>query len=496
MMRREELLRDVLVVEARMPEVVDYSGIEFDSRKVRAGAIFVALSGYRVDGHEHVADAVASGASLLVVSRREYVPAGKDFILVEDTRLSMAYLSRNLLGHPSGAMHVVGVTGTNGKTSITYILEHVSRECGLLSGLVGTMGARFAGESVSLANTTPESADLLKLLASMRRKNVELAALEVSSHGIAFNRVAGIDFAVGVFTNLSQDHLDFHGTMEEYGATKRRLFTELLPASPSCRGAVLNLDDELGRSISEAIGYRQVRYSLERALGDLWPEQLELGFGGMTFDAVGPFGRVPVRSRLVGRHNVANILAALGAVHLLDLDVGKAAAALDGMAPVRGRLDQIENELGIGLWVDYAHSPDSLEKVLATLREVVPGRLFTVFGAGGDRDRTKRPIMGSVVERLSDLAIITSDNPRTESPLSIIADIQGGISPDSQFSRTLIIPDRAMAIEAAISLARSGDGVLIAGKGHETYQIIGTEVLHFDDSEVACGVCRSLEVSK
>ncbi len=492
MIGRAQLLQDLAFKGMELPEQLAITTIEFDSRRLASGCLFVALRGSKVDGHSFVAEAARLGAAAVVVEDASVVPQGFPFILVSDTRAALPLLARNVYRFPTRRLRLVGVTGTNGKTTVTYLVENLARSCGVSAGVIGTIDAHFGDVVIPLVNTTPESAEMQRLLAKMADAGVVVAAAEVSSHGIALHRVDGLEFAVVVYTNLSQDHLDFHGTMEAYGQVKKQLFTELLPASTQKLGAVVNLDDALGLDIVASVPYPALGYSLKAGNGQLWAEELTFGFDGLSFVAVGPFGRLPITSKLVGRHNAANILAALGAAWLLGLDVAKAAHGLRDMPCVKGRLDQVNHELGFGVWVDYAHSPDSLEKVLLALREVVPGRIFTVFGAGGDRDRKKRPLMGQMVESLSDFLVVTSDNPRSESPVAVIREIEAGVSEDTLFHRTLTIPDRAMAIEAAISMARPGDGVLIAGKGHENYQIIGSTVHHFDDREIALSVLKRL----
>lgn len=492
MMDRATLLQDVSVKAFALPEQMDIGAVEFDSRRISSGCLFVALRGSKVDGHSFLGEAYRKGAAAVVVEDLAGIPEGLPYILVQDTRAALPLLARNVYRHPTRRLKLVGVTGTNGKTTVTYLVEKLASSCGISAGVIGTIDAHYGDVVIPLANTTPESAEMQRLLARMADDHVVVAAAEISSHGIALHRVDGLEFAVAIYTNLSQDHLDFHGTMEAYGQVKKQLFTHFLPASNRNLGAVVNLDDALGADIAASVTYPVIGYSLTAGVGQLWAEQLTFGFQGLSFVAVGPFGRLPVSSKLVGRHNAANILAALGAAWLLGFDMAKAAAGLAEMPCVKGRLDQVENNLGFGVWVDYAHSPDSLEKVLLALREVVPGRIFTVFGAGGDRDRKKRPLMGEVVERLSDFLVVSSDNPRSEPPLEVIREIEAGISKETLFRRTLTIADRALAIETAISLARPGDGVLIAGKGHENYQIIGSVTHHFDDSEVAATVLNRL----
>ncbi|MBM4354559.1 MAG: UDP-N-acetylmuramoyl-L-alanyl-D-glutamate--2,6-diaminopimelate ligase [Deltaproteobacteria bacterium] len=399
---------------------------------------------------------------------------------------------------PGTRMQVVGVTGTNGKTSITYLVQAALEACGVPTGLLGTLEASFGGRSVVMKHTTPEAPDLFGWLGEMADAGMKAAAIEVSSHGIALRRCEGLDLAVGIFTNLSPEHLDYHGSMENYGAEKLRMFTQMLPESRRMAGAVVNADDPWGQRIAAQVPYRCLRYALDAGVeADVRGVDVQTGLEGSRFVAVGPWGQLPVATHLVGRHNVSNILSVLSAAWLLGLDVERAAAGVAGLRGIAGRLERVENRLGIGVWVDYCHTPDSMEKVLVALRESVPGRLIIVFGAGGDRDRKKRPLMGAMAERFCQLAVCTSDNPRTEKPLAILDEVLSGMSEGYRFTSVAAIADRRLAIEAAIGVARPGDGVLIGGKGAETYQIVGTEVHHFDDREVAREVLeRHFEVAR
>ncbi len=467
---------------------VEVTSVVCDSRKVAPGAVFVALSGEKIDGHRFLSAAVQAGAAAVVGTDEAALASvsGSAAVRVADGRAALARLAYRFHGRPGQRMRIIGVTGTNGKTSITYLVQAALQACGVPTGLLGTLEASFGTRRIVMKHTTPEAPDLFGWLGEMADAGMQAAAIEVSSHGIAMRRAEGLDLAVGIFTNLSPEHLDFHRTMEEYGQAKSLLFTKMLPESQGLAGAVVNADDEWGRRIAGQVTYPCLRYSVNPGVeAEVVADGLKTGIEGSRFAAVGPWGRIEVTTRLIGRHNVSNILSVLAAAWLLGCSVEKAAAGIAAVQGIAGRLERVENGLGIGVWVDYCHTPDSMEKVLVALRESVPGRLIMVFGAGGDRDRKKRPLMGGMAERFCQLSFCTSDNPRTEQPLSILDEVLSGMSAQYRFTSVAAIADRRLAIEAAIGVARPGDGILIGGKGAETYQIVGTEVHHFDDREVA-----------
>ena len=491
-MRVGELIAGIKYVQlgAAADQVV--TGLAYDSRDVRPGCMFVALKGEHADGHRFIPEALRRGAVLVVVSDEEALTDVPNFLLVEDTRAALSALAHALYGAPSSKLNLVGVTGTNGKTTYTYIAEAALSAAGRKVGVIGTVDYRYSGKSFTMPHTTPEAPVFCRFLDDMVSSEVDVALAEVSSHAIEMKRADDLQFAVAVFTNLSRDHLDFHGTLEEYGAVKARLFTELGPRGGRLVAAVINVDDPVGAEIASGLDYPVLTYGLAPEGADATAAKVEATYDGLAFTACGPWGELEIRSALVGRHNVYNILAALATAHVLGADVAQAAAGIEGLATVPGRLESIDNPGDLGLWVDYCHTPDALSQVLQALRPLVSNRLITVFGAGGDRDREKRALMAEAVEAHSDLAVVTSDNPRSEAPLAIIDDILQGLSPEYRLTSTVVIPDRATAIEAAISMGREGDGVLIGGKGHESYQLVGDEVLHFDDRETARAVVAKL----
>jgi len=403
--------------------------------------------------------------------------------IVEDARLALAVLAAAFYRHPSREMRVIGITGTNGKTTTAYLVASIFDAAGVRCGLLGTVGYRIGDEVREATRTTPEAPEVQALLREMVDRQCGACAMEVSSHALSLRRVDAITFAAGIFTNLTRDHLDFHADMDDYFRAKRRLFEMLPPGAPS----LINLDDPRGASLVEA-GGRPVTYAINRA-ADVTPGPLAFTLNGLSFDVRTPRGTLHVTSKLVGRPNVYNILAAVSAATALDVPfdaIERGLASLDG---VPGRFQVVSDAKDeVTVVVDYAHTDDALRNLLETARPLAHGRLITVFGCGGDRDRTKRPLMGAVAGRLSDLIVITSDNPRSEDPNRIIEEVQRGITPDTRrdsAQRLMTIVDRRAAIAKAIELARPGDVVLVAGKGHEKYQVIGDRTLPFDDVAVA-----------
>jgi UDP-N-acetylmuramoyl-L-alanyl-D-glutamate--2,6-diaminopimelate ligase len=461
------------------------SGIAADSRKVEPGDCFVAVPGFRQDARRFVPEAIQRGAAVVVVEGEPVPGLGVPQLVVPSARLALGRVAAAYYRHPSRAVTLVGITGTNGKTTTSYLVEALLQARGLESGVIGTIHYRFGDEMVPAGQTTPEALELEAILARMHAAGVRGVAMEVSSHALALHRVDELTFDVAVFTNLTQDHLDFHRTLDEYRRAKRRLF-ELLDGSPKpARTAVVNGDDPSGAEMVRGLGVPVLTFGFgpEASVRGL---EYESALGGIRLAAMTPRGRLELRSPLIGDHNVMNLLAAAGVGLALGLDPAAVARALGGVTAVPGRFEQVRAGQSFLVVVDYAHTPDALERVLATARKLTPGRLAVVFGCGGDRDRTKRPIMGDIAARLADRVWVTSDNPRSEAPEAIIDEILVGVrragAPDERWVRQA---DRRQAIAEAVGWARPGDAVVIAGKGHETYQIIGSEVLSFDDRAVA-----------
>jgi UDP-N-acetylmuramoyl-L-alanyl-D-glutamate--2,6-diaminopimelate ligase len=453
---------------------------------VKRGDVFVALKGQHADGSAFARQAIERGAAAIVSEQAAPDGVQIPWAVVDDARLALALVAAAFYHHPSSEMQVIGITGTNGKTTTAYLLASIFEAAKIRCGILGTVAYRVGpgDEDVrEAARTTPEAPDVQALLREMVDRGCGACAMEVSSHALSLRRVDGMTFAAAVFTNLTRDHLDFHADMEAYFQAKRRLF-EMLPGdAPS----LLNVDDPRGASLVD-VGRRPVTYGITRP-ADIVPGPLSFTLEGLQFEVRTPRGTLRVRSKLVGRPNVYNILAAVSAATALDLPfdaIERGVQALDG---VPGRFQVVSGAKDeVTVVVDYAHTDDALRNLLETARPLARGRLITVFGCGGDRDRTKRPLMGMVAGRLSDLLVITSDNPRGEDPNRIIEEIQRGITADTRrdsAQRLLTIVDRGAAISKAIEVAKTGDLVLIAGKGHEKYQVIGDRTLPFDDVAVA-----------
>jgi UDP-N-acetylmuramoyl-L-alanyl-D-glutamate--2,6-diaminopimelate ligase len=457
-------------------------GVTHDSRRVEPGWVFVALRGLKTDGAAFAPQAIAAGASAVVAERGPEGASSAPWIVVTDARLALARLAAEFFGHPSRKMRVVGITGTNGKTTTSYLVGAIFEAAGIRCGVLGTVMYRIGDRQFPAERTTPEAPELQGFMHDMVRAGCGACAMEVSSHALALRRADGIHFAAGVFTNLTRDHLDFHGNMEDYFAAKRRLF-ELLPAEAP---AAVNLDDPRGAAIVE-VARRPVTYAVNRP-ADVTPGPLSLSLEGLDFDVRTPKGDLHVASPLVGRPNVYNILAAVSATAALDLPLDAVARGIASLPGVPGRFERASSAGDdITVIVDYAHTDDALRNLLEMARPLASQRLITVFGAGGDRDRTKRPLMGMVAARLSDLVVITSDNPRSEDPQRILDEINLGAQQETRQRDVEVqtIVDRRDAILYAVSHASAGDLVLVAGKGHEKYQEIGGRLLPFDDVAVA-----------
>jgi UDP-N-acetylmuramoyl-L-alanyl-D-glutamate--2,6-diaminopimelate ligase len=481
-LRRQGVIRaeDGVRAEAAVGAV---TAVAYDSRAVEPGNVFVALKGLHADGALFAHQAIERGA-IAVVSEQPPPPStAVPWAVVVDARLALARLADAFYQHPSAEMQVVGITGTNGKTTTAHLLAALFESARIPCGILGTVAYKVGDDLRTASRTTPEAPEVQHLLRDMVTAGCGACAMEVSSHALSLGRVDGVTFAAGVFTNLTRDHLDFHTDMEEYFRAKRRLFEMLPRDAPS----LINLDDPRGRALTAIAGH-PITYAV-RGAADIVPGALTFSLEGLTFDIRTPRGPIRVRSSLVGRPNVYNILAAVAAGTVLGLPLDAIERGIESLRGVPGRF-QIVSSPGdeITVVVDYAHTDDALRNLLETARPLASGRLITVFGCGGDRDRTKRPLMGAVADRLSDVMVVTSDNPRTEDPHRIIEEIQRGLTPERRRDtgqRLLTVVDRGEAIRKAIELARPGDLVLIAGKGHEKSQAIGDSVLPFDDAVAA-----------
>ena len=479
-MRLSELLQALGVEANGVREDVEVGGVAADSRRVRPGDVFFALPGVHTDGRRHIAEALGRGARA-VITTGEVDAGGAPVVRVDAPDRLLGRAAARVAGDPSAALTLVGVTGTNGKTTTTYLLEAIWRAAGWRPGVVGTIAYRFDGANRPAPLTTPDPIALQALLAEMRAAGTTHVALEVSSHALAQERVAGCRFDAAVFTNLTRDHLDFHGDLERYGAAKARLFLDELPASGKRDPvAVVNVDDPAGARLAARVRTRCVRVG-RGAGADVRPLEAETSLAGTRGTLALGAERQPFESRFVGAPHLENILGAAAAAWALGTPLEAIARGLAAAEPPPGRLEQIPGP-GFTVVVDYAHSPDALARALDVLRPLARGRLITVFGCGGDRDRGKRPLMGEAAARRSDVVVLTSDNPRTEDPLRILADIEEGVRAAGMTGH-LVEPDRRAAIALALGLARPGDLVLVAGKGHEDYQIVGTVKRHLDDRE-------------
>ncbi len=473
-MKLKELLAGISILESMADLELNITDVFYDSRKVTPGSLFVAVSGFASDGNRFIPMALEKGACAVVTAKRpeENIP----YILVESDRLALALIGGNFYGHPAEAMTLIGVTGTNGKTSVTMLLRQVlEKTVGAKVGLIGTMENRIGDLVIPTERTTPESFELQGLFARMRDAGCTHAVMEVSSHAIALERVGGLHFDVAAFTNLTEDHLDFHKTMEHYCQTKARLFGR-------CGKAVANQDDDYFPQISEAAACPLLTTSATGAAG-LYAEDQVLHSDGISFTAVSAGERVPVTLPIPGRFTVYNALTVLGVAVQLGISLQAAGDALKDAVGVRGRIEVVPTPgMDFTVLVDYAHTPDGLENVLTSVRDFCKGRLISVFGCGGDRDPIKRPIMGRIGVECSDIAVITSDNPRTEAPMAIISDILAGVR--KEMGAYVVIENRKKAIAYAMDIAEKNDIIVLAGKGHETYQEICGVKHPMDEREI------------
>lgn len=452
------------------------TGITSDSRQVTPGVAFVALKGAADDGHKYVMDAVSRGASVIVTQEPVTVPPETCLIIAPNSRHALAVMADLFYNHPSGRVKVIGVTGTNGKTTTTYLLRSILQVAGKKVGLLGTISYQIGDRVIPAPNTTPGALDVQKFLAEMADSGAEYAVMEVSSHALDQYRVDAVDCACAVFTNITPEHLDYHKTFEAYLTAKGKLFRYL----PREAIGVLNADDEHSITLAERSKATTFYYGVEKE-APYRAELLSMGLDGASIRFTTPAGTVDLQTTLIGVHNVYNILAAAAAGHAIGLGLNEIVAGVAALDGVPGRLERVPEAKRFTAFVDYAHTDDGLKKVLAALKPLVDGRLITVFGCGGDRDRTKRPRMGQVAQELSDVVVVTSDNPRTEEPDAIVSEILTGTTPSENLYVEL---DRKKAIEAACRLAGPDDVVLVAGKGHETYQILRDTVIPFDDRTV------------
>ncbi len=490
-------LKDIIGgdVPAGSGPLSEIRGISVDSRTVQAGDVFFAIAGATYDGNDFVGDAFSRGAVCVVSSKAspDVDPARR--IVVEDPVDALAKFSAKFFGDPSSSMDVVGLTGTNGKTTITYLLEAIYQGAGIPAGVIGTNNYRFGGRVIREGLTTPFPHELQGALAAVKSMGGRHVFMEVSSHGIFQRRISDIRFRTKIFTNLTRDHLDYHGDMENYFRVKKAFFTDVVPPVTEGGKLIVNLNCPYGRRLADELGDDVITYGIGKDANYCAPSP-RFSIDGISAVVKTPSGELEIFSRLIGGHNLENILASIACAHQGGMDLHQVGKGIFLLQTVPGRLERVESSRPIHVFVDYAHTPDGLKNVIESLIPHKVGRLIVVFGCGGDRDRGKRPLMGHVAGSLADLALVTSDNPRTEDPLSIIEDIlpgcdKGGAVRSSEEEEMepgtrlcIVEPDRRTAIRRAIEVARDGDIVLIAGKGHEPYQIIGERKIAFDDREV------------
>ena len=483
-MKLRELLKNITVLAHTADLELEISTICYDSRKAEPGCLFVAVGGFATDGNRFIPMAMEKGAVAVVTAKK---PEGEvPYILVESDRLALALLGRNFYGNPAASMTMIGITGTNGKTSSTLLLKQVlEKTLGAKVGLIGTMANMIGEETIPTERTTPESLDLQALFARMRDSGCTHVVMEVSSHAITLERIGGVHFDVAAFTNLTEDHLDFHKTMDAYCDAKAELFRR-------CDRAVINADDGFSHRILAAAACPYLTTSVETDQG-LHAADVELHAEGISFTAVCGQERAKISLPIPGRFTVYNALTVLGVAHQLGISLPACASALETAEGVKGRVEVVPTPgMPYSVLIDYAHTPDALENVLRTVRDFCKGRLIAVFGCGGDRDPMKRPIMGKIGVELSDFAVITSDNPRTEAPMAIIEDILKGVNQET--GEYIVMEDRRKAIRYAMDIAEKNDIIVLAGKGHETYQDIGGQKHHLDEREEVAAHLKELRI--
>lgn len=479
-MQLRELVQNLPGATVDGPVDREVAGITYDSRRVTPGMVFVAIPGQHVDGHEFVGTAVERGATAVICERNKIIPGRVTKIQVNDVREAMACAARSYFHHPSSKLKVLGVTGTNGKTTVAFMIKAILESADIKTGLMGTVRYEIGDRVIPAQRTTPESIEVQQMMAQMLKADCKACVMEVSSHALDQKRVHGVEFDVGIFTNLTRDHLDYHGTMENYFTAKKSLFASL-EDGPKRGASVINIDDSFGARLADET--QGVEVQLTYGFGEkscLRATKIELNADGSRFVVEATDRKFAVRLPLIGRHNIYNALAAIGACLALKIDVVKIQAALNALPPVSGRLEMVSAGQPFGVFVDYAHTDDALKNVLTTLREITKGRVLLAFGCGGNRDSGKRAKMGRIAAEMADYSIITSDNPRKEDPAKIAAQVEEGYKAVRQDAFEIEL-DRARAIQQIIARAQPGDSVLIAGKGHETYQEFEDTVVPFDD---------------
>lgn len=474
----KDILKEVVYAKAEGSLDIPIDSIHYDSRQVTPGSLFFCIEGSNVDGHSFAADAVQRGARAVVLSKDVPLPEGVTKIFFEDTRWAMAHIAKAFYGNPARRVKLIGVTGTNGKTSITYLTKSILEQTGMKVGLVGTIANMIGDKKIPAEHTTPEAPDLQKLFKEMVEEGVGAIVMEVSSHSLSLQRVAGCHYDIGIFTNLTQDHLDFHGSLENYREAKAKLFRQ-------SNLSIINVDDENGKIILDRITGEKMTYGIKEN-ADFYARDIEITVKGVSFTLYTPGGSIDINLNTPGIFSVYNALAAAGACFALNCSLEDIKGGLELVKGVDGRFQLLDTGTPYSVILDYAHTPDGLENILRTAREFAKGRIVTLFGCGGNRDPLKRPLMGEIAGRYSDFCIITSDNPRNEDPMAIIEDILPGIKKTA--CPYVVIENRREAIEYALKNGMKDDVIILAGKGHETYQILKDRTIHFDEKEIVAEI--------
>lgn len=472
-MKLKELIKGLNIVEFEGDMEIEIESIAYDSRKAKEGSVFVCIEGFKVDGHKYIPQAIENGTRAFIVQKEVEMPAGMSVVRVEDTRYALASISDIFFGHPSGKFNLIGITGTKGKTTTTYMIKSILENYGQKVGLIGTIANMIGDEVLPTDRTTPESYDLQELFCDMVQKNVKSVVMEVSSHALELHRVSCSEYDIGVFTNLSRDHLDFHKTFENYLEAKIKLFG-------ICKKGLINIDNEFGKRVVENARCEVYTMGIDNE-ADIRAVDMAHHPNSVDFKVISPWFEGKISVSIPGKFSVYNALAAIGSCALMGVPFEYIQKGLAGVR-VPGRAEIVDVGKDYTVMIDYAHSPDSLENILTTVKAYAPGRVVCVFGCGGDRDKTKRPVMGRISGQLADFTIITSDNPRTEDPEMIINDIEEGIKETG--AAYIKIVDRREAIKYALMNARDKDIIVLAGKGHENYIILKDKTIHFDEREV------------
>ncbi len=486
-MKLRDLLKDVPGVRVNGNGGGEIIGLTYSSQQVRQGFLFAALRGEKRDGHDFLEEALSRGANAILSEKPRPARLNVAWITAVDAREALALAAANFYDHPSSRMKIIGITGTKGKTTLAYLLESILKRAGHKTGVIGTINYRWPDKVVPAGRTTPEAPEIQGMMSEMLAQGVSHCIVEVSSHGLDLKRVWGIQFDIAVFTNLSAEHLDYHESMEDYFAAKKKLF--FLNAKK--RTAVVNLDDPWGKKLITELPLTTVSFGLEPA-AIVRGQNYRTTETGTKGEVEFPGGQVKICSALMGKHNFSNILAAFATSLALNIPVPAIKEGIAALKNIPGRLEKIENSFGFRIFVDYAHTDNALKNLLETVRGLEPGRILLVFGAGGDRDKSKRPRMGEVAAKLADWTYLTSDNPRSEDPLAVIAEIEKGFLLEGSKCYS-IIPDRGKAIGEALAEARKGDYILVAGKGHENYQVFKDRTISFDDTEVIRSFLKTME---